>query len=233
MSLDDDLEIEVATIFRSAWTTHDGVTVPEAEDVKLGNEAVRLSATVLYADLRDSTDLVDGKKTEFAAEVYKTFLHCAAKLIKNAGGVVTAYDGDRIMGIYIGNAKNTSAADTALKINYAVQKIINPALVAQYTSSSYVVRHRVGIDTSDLFVARTGVRGSNDLVWVGRAANHAAKLSALDGGYASYMTSDAYGMVNKSAKLANGTGAEMWAEREWTEFDGSTIYASNWWRPVA
>ena len=33
----------------------------------------------------------------------------------------------------------------------------------------------LGIDTSKLFVARTGIRKSNDLVWVGRAANYAAK----------------------------------------------------------
>jgi class 3 adenylate cyclase len=232
MRLEEELRTEARTIFQAAWTTHDGHTVPESEDVQLGNDAIKLSATVLYADLRDSTQLVDDKKTEFAAEVYKTFLHCAAKLIKNAGGVITAYDGDRIMGVYLGTAKNTSAAATALKINYAVQKIINPALSAQYMKSSYEIRHRVGIDTSDLFVARTGVRGSNDLVWVGRAANYAAKLAALPGEHASYITSDVYRVLNKSAKLANGTGADMWSSLTWDEFDGQTIYSSGWRRPV-
>jgi len=37
----------------------------------------------------------------------------------------------------------------------------------------------VGIDTSALFVARIGVRNDNDLVWVGRAANYAAKLTEI------------------------------------------------------
>lgn len=67
MGLKDDLEVEIATIFRSKWTERDGETVPEAENLKLGNDAVKLNATVLYADLADSTALVDGYKRFFAA----------------------------------------------------------------------------------------------------------------------------------------------------------------------
>ncbi len=29
--------------------------------------------------------------------LYKAYLHCAAKIISNEGGEITAYDGDRIM----------------------------------------------------------------------------------------------------------------------------------------
>jgi class 3 adenylate cyclase len=55
------------------------------------------------------------EKHRFAAEIYKTFLHCAAKIIRSEDGVITAYDGDRIMAVFIGNAKNTSAVRAALK----------------------------------------------------------------------------------------------------------------------
>ena len=49
--------------------------VPESDDLKLSNDAVNLDATVLYADMAGSTNLVSTYKPEFAAEVYKTFLH--------------------------------------------------------------------------------------------------------------------------------------------------------------
>jgi class 3 adenylate cyclase len=110
--------------------------------------------------------------------MYKTFLHCAAKIIRSEGVVVTAYVGDRVMAVYLGNHKNTSAVRSALKIHYAVGSLINPAQQSAY-STDYTLKHVVGIDTSNLFAAKTGVRGANDLVWVGRAANYAAKLSAL------------------------------------------------------
>ena len=68
-------------------------------NIQLGNDAVKLEGTVLYADLDDSTKLVDTMSPEFAAEVYKSYLVCAARIIRDQGGVITAYDGDRIMAV--------------------------------------------------------------------------------------------------------------------------------------
>ena len=56
------------------------------------NDGVNLDATVLYADMADSTALVDKYTKTFAAEIYKTYLHCAAKIITSEGGTITAYD---------------------------------------------------------------------------------------------------------------------------------------------
>jgi class 3 adenylate cyclase len=232
MALRGDLESEVATIFRSTWTKRDGDKVPEAEDLKLVNDAINLKGTVLYADLADSTKLVDGYRQTFAAEIYKAFLHCAAKIIRSDGGTITAYDGDRIMAVYIGDPKNTPAARSALKINYAMIHIVRPALKQQYPDRVYLPSHVVGIDTSDLFIARTGVRGANDLVWVGRAANYAAKLAALPETYATYITADVFNGMRDDVKTASD-GRSMWTMLRWSEFDNSTIYGSTWYWPVA
>src|SRR5258708_5088647 len=176
MATKDELVKEVAAIFKASWDMRDGTVVPADNSLKLGNDAVQLDATVLYADLADSTKLVDSHKATFAAEIYKTFLHCAAKIIRQEGGAITAYDGDRIMAVFIGNVKNTSAVRTAMKINSAVIQIIDPAMQSQYPGEAYRLKHVVGIDSSKLFVAKTGVRGAHDLVWVGKAGNYAAKL---------------------------------------------------------
>lgn len=228
MSLKEELDREVGSIFRAAWTERDGNVVPDDDAIKLDNDAVNLAATVLYADMADSTGLVDRKTKTFAAEIYKTYLHCAAKIIREEGGAVTAYDGDRIMAVYLGDSKNTSAVQTALKIHYALEYIITPAMKAQYPNTNYVPQHVVGIDTSELFVAKTGVRGANDLVWVGRAANYAAKLTTLPAAYPTYITSDVYTKMNSSVRTSSN-GAAMWEAVTWNSFDNSTIYRSNWW----
>jgi hypothetical protein len=57
--LAEDLTQEIKNIFETSWQERDGQKVPEAEDVKLGNDAVKLRATVLYANLAESTDLVE------------------------------------------------------------------------------------------------------------------------------------------------------------------------------
>ncbi len=101
MGLKEDLEVEVAGYFRSRWDERNGLVVPEAKDLRLGNDAVQLDATVLYADITASTQLVDTKAPAFAAEIYKGYLTCAARIVKAQGGAITAYDGDRIMAVFL------------------------------------------------------------------------------------------------------------------------------------
>jgi class 3 adenylate cyclase len=229
MGLSDDLKKEVATIFSEQWAISDGDKVPEAEDLKLSNDAVKLDATILYTDLSESTKLVDGFKPHFASEVYKSFLHCAAKIVKSRGGTITAYDGDRLMAVFIGGYKNTNAAKAALMINWARIEIINPAVKKQYPDSTYSLNHVTGVDTCNVFTTRTGVRGANDLVWVGKAANHAAKLCTLSHDYPSRITEEVYKEMNDEAKTSNGT--DMWEKRTWTGM-GRIIYRSSWrWDP--
>lgn len=226
MTFTEELEAEVKKIFREQWTRKDGAEVPSPEDLTLGNEGVNLDAVVLYADLDGSTAMVDSKTPEFSAEIYKAYLRCCARIIKKHGGVITAYDGDRVMAVFIGNSKNTNAAKCALRINYAVQKIINPALKAQYPQSTFEVKQVVGVDASPLMATRTGVRGDNDLVWVGRAANYAAKLTS-ESSHPSWVTSAVYDAMAEEAKTSNGK--PMWERRTWTKMNNAIIYSSTWW----
>jgi class 3 adenylate cyclase len=202
MAFKEDLEAEVAKIFRLQWTEREGRVVPAAENLGLGNDASKLEATVLYADLVESTALVDAETPGFAAEVYKTYLTCVARIVKAEGGAITAYDGDRIIAVFVGDTKNSTAARTGLKINGAVQNIINPALKKQYASKIYQVRHRVGIDTSTLYVSRVGVRYDNDLVWVGRAANYAAKLCAISENNTVFITEEVFNRMRRTDSFA-------------------------------
>lgn len=64
MAFGDDLNSQVRQILRERWTTRSGRVVPEPEDLGLGNDAVTVDGTVLYADLDDSTDLVNDKDPE-------------------------------------------------------------------------------------------------------------------------------------------------------------------------
>lgn len=230
MSLKDDLDKKVKEILSEKWTERDGQVIPSSEDVKLTNDAVKIDGVVLYADMSESTKLVDSKKAYFAAEMYKIYLHCAAKIIKSEGGEITAYDGDRIMAVFIGESKNTSAARAALKINYARIKIINPAIKKQYKNETYQIKHTIGIDNSNLFIARTGIRGANDLVWVGKAANHAAKLCSLPSCYPTRITANVYNCLNKTMKYSDGKS--MWEKVTWNEMN-SIIYRSTWWCGVS
>ena len=228
MALKEELTEAVTKILRELWSERDGQKVPGPEDLQLGNDAVKLDGTVLYADMTDSTKLVDSHIPQFAAEVYKSYLTCAAKIVKSEGGVITSYDGDRIMAVYIGDSKNTSAVRSAMKINYAVLSIINPAIRNQYPNTDFQLKHVVGVDTSSLYVARIGVRNDNDLVWVGRSANHAAKLCAIKEDNTTFISSDVFNNMNDQCKYDGQNKEFMWKERQWTQMNNIKIYSSSW-----
>jgi len=199
----------------------------------LGNDAIEFErATVLYADLKGSTALVDAKHWQFCAEIYKAFLHCAATIIRHQGGTITSYDGDRVMGIWVGDVQTTPAAIAGLKINYAVQMIVNPALQRQYPNQPHEVKQVVGIDTSVVRAARTGVRGGNDIVWVGRAANYAAKLTELDLMERTWITDDAFKRLRHEAKFGGSPAQLMWKPYIWSEKGNLAIHGSTWWWKV-
>lgn len=225
MSFAEELRREVSEIFRTRWDSRDGNVVPTDDSLKLGNDGIRIEGTVLYTDLVDSTTLVDAKRAEFSSEVYKAFLRIACKIIAKAGGSITAFDGDRVMAVFIGESKNTSAVRSALQINWAVEKIINPALFSQYSSSSWTLKHGTGIDTSNLLVSRSGIRGANDLIWVGPAANYAAKLSTLREGFSTWISHPVFNALNNSAKYDDQKNV-MWESCTWSKYN-RTVYRSN------
>ena len=129
------------------------------------------------------------------------------------------------MAVFTGGRKNTTAVRAGLKINWATKNIVQPSMKRVYITD-FVVKHVVGIDTCKLFVAKTGIRGANDLVWVGRAANWAAKLCTL-GEAPTWITKDVYDNIHNEAKFSNGK--DMWEARSWTEMNNASIYRSTYW----
>jgi class 3 adenylate cyclase len=228
MKTKEEILVSIKKIFTENWTTRDGTVVPGPADIKLGNDAVILDATVLYADMIESTKLVDDYKDHFAAEIYKSYLLGACEVIKNNGGEIISFDGDRVMSIFINNNKNSSATKCGLQI-HALTREINSLLSIHYPKSTYRLKQAVGIDTSKIFAARTGIRNDNDIVWVGPAANYAAKLCALADEKRPTVISDrVYKMLSDKSKFGGNPKMDMWSKDIWEE-KGLTIYRSTWY----
>ncbi|MDQ1061672.1 class 3 adenylate cyclase [Stenotrophomonas sp. SORGH_AS 282] len=181
MTLRSDLQTRVNDIASSPWNVAQGRVVPELQALPHANSGKTLSACLLYADLSDSTGLVSRLSATRAAEYYKAFLHCASRLITIEGGVIEAYDGDRVLGVYLGASKEEHAVNTAFRLTRAMATIVNPTFERIYRTAHEPLKFTVGIDTGEVMVCKAGVRGDSDLIWVGTAANYAAKLNSFAG----------------------------------------------------
>lgn len=227
MSISDDIKTRSLEVFRTNWQTNPGIHVPSPAEIKLSNAATYFErATVLYADLDASTDLVDRNSWWFAAEVYKSYLYASARIVSAEGGTITSYDGDRIMAIFVGARQTSNAALAALKINHAVKYLVQPELQRAYSTEKYVIRHKVGIDTSPIRAVRTGMRGDNDITWVGRAANYAAKLNAIPVDPEIWVTKAAFEKIRGEYKIWDNRA--IWTKRIWSQMNDQEVYASGW-----
>lgn len=227
MTLSADLAAEAKAILSGKWTEQTTTGVPAPADLLLNsNHAKQLeSATVLYADLDGSTQMVDGYKWWFAADIYKIYLRSAARIIREEGGTITAYDGDRVMAVFVGDYKNTSAVKAALKINWAVEEILRPLIKNTYPNDNFLLKHVIGIDTSSLYAARVGVKGDNDIVWIGRAANYAAKLCTRSEAPL-WITKAVHSKIRDDVKFSNGVA--MWSPSPWASMNNMETFCSTY-----
>lgn len=236
MALFDDLTSDVQDIIDKLWNSRKGQKVPSSANLALAGGAVEIDATFLYADMANSSKMAKELDRRVVAKILKSFLGTTARLVRHHGGTIVSFDGDRILGVFMGDSKNTTAAKCALQIKYTVQQIIRPKFENKYDSvknASFTISHGVGVDSGTVLAVRAGARGDNDLIWIGRAPNLAAKMSDLrDAPYHTYITATVYNMLNKSSQY-DGNEQDMWKKCTWTFLgDKITVYRSSYhWKP--
>ncbi|MEV5242937.1 hypothetical protein AB0K89_28070 [Streptomyces cinnamoneus] len=237
MGLADDISAAVTSVVCSDWDIRKGTVVPATEDVKLSNGAVEVDAVYLYADLADSTGLARDFTRTTAAKVIRAYLDATCRVIKARGGQIRSFDGDRVMAVFMGDYKNSSAAKCGLQIHHVVDKIVRPKVEANLPSimsKGFEIKHCVGIDSGTALIVRGGVRGDNDLVSIGRAPNVAAKLSDIrNGSYRTYITEPVFKKLSDEVKYSAPDKKLMWEGPRTREVGGEeiTVYRSSWtWR---
>lgn len=236
MALRDEVLSDIQTIIGTLWNKREGRQVPSTSEVALAGGAVEIQATFLYADLADSSKMAKELDRRIAAKIIKSFLATSARLIRAHGGEVRSYDGDRIMGVFVGNYRNTSAVKCALQIKWCVDQV-RARFEEKYESvrdATFRIRHGVGVDSGTVLAVRGGARGSNDLIWIGRAPNLAAKLSDLrDAPYCTFITAAVFNRLNDEAKYGGAENSLMWERRSWAFLgENLVVYRSSWrWRP--
>lgn len=235
------LRAQARELWNVQWNERTGQVVPSTSSIAHSNGAVKVEATYLYADLADSTEMQKLFGSDFAARVHRMYLGAASDIIREAGGSIKSFDGDRVMGIFMGTSMRTSATTAALKINWAVHSIINELTKTKPRSdgSWWTVEHGVGIDCGEALIVRAGVRNKagttshNDLISIGSAPAIAAKLSGERSvGAPILVTSNVYGGMNESVKLSEPEKQPMFIGPKQMKVGpySVNVYTSTWRR---
>jgi class 3 adenylate cyclase len=237
MRKSSEISQDIQNTIDTQWKKRNGNKIPATGEITLAGGAVEIDATFLYADLANSSKMVKELDRRVAAKILKTFLSAVSKLVKHNNGKIVSFDGDRVMGVFYGEYKNTSAVKCTLQINYIVSQLIRPKFESKYPTvknATFNITHGVGVDTGTVLAVRGGVRGDNDTIWIDRAPNLAAKLSDIrELYYPSFITSRVYNSIHDTSKFGGLNNQNMWEERVWTFLDEKiSVYRSSWnWEP--
>ncbi|MEU6201148.1 adenylate/guanylate cyclase domain-containing protein [Streptomyces sp. NPDC047061] len=236
VGLKSTIEEKLTELVGHEWQIRNGLTVPRTDDIVLRDGAVQLDAVYLYTDMMGSTRLVSEFAPGTAAKVTRAFINTACRVIRNRDGHIRSFDGDRVMGIFVGADKEGRAVRTALEITYATDKLVWPALerrLPSLTRQGFKLRHVSGVAAGPVFMARTGIYDHNDLISIGSAANVAAKLSDIreDPQYRSYITRSLYDAMPEHCAVTDGK--VMWqAHHVPVNGEQLAVCRSNWEWPV-
>lgn len=222
MTFKDDLIKARDVITGTAFVTRDGTVVPETKDVGY-DQAVKLSATYLYADMVDSSGLVAACPTETVGKILRLYLDLAVRIIRRNNGHIRSFDGDRVMGIFIGDKRYDRSVKSAMQIKWACMELIQPQLRNKYKSildSGWTLRTGCGVASGQALIVRGGVRRtSSDLVSVGVAPNLAAKLSDIrKDPYSIRVEKATHGALGDDLRLSSGK--DMWEGAHQVEMGG-------------
>jgi class 3 adenylate cyclase len=144
------------------------------------HEADQHLRCVLYIDIRRSTDLNLSHRATTVAKLYSAFIRAMTRVARYHKGHVRGIIGDRLMVIFDTRNAFVNAVYCAIFMNTVSKYIINRHFKANEVTCG------IGIDAGNMLATKTGVRrhGSEqanyrNLVWLGRPANVASKLTDI------------------------------------------------------
>ena len=227
MSLLTDLEAKVAGYMAGDYKVTKKQTVPNPEDIPLGNEAAELEATVLFLDVRQSSDITNTFRRQTAAKMMKAYFDGAVRVINANDGYVRSFNGDGMLAIFVGDLQSNHAVKAAMQVKWFVNDVLEPKFRKYFEGNAGALGNAldfsvgVGLDQGTIFAVRVGIKGTNDVAWVGRCTNTAAKLSATTSSPRNIaVTRAVYSRLNDDRKLSSG--AQMWSDETFHDFGGIT-----------
>lgn len=221
IDLRDELSDEVGTILSDAFTINvtETTTVPHSSDgaitfpnLDTKTQSCKLIDTcVLYIDIRRSTELSIQHRPKTVAKLYSAFVRAMTKCARHYGGHVRGIIGDRVMVLFDCDDCFGKAVDCAILMNSTAKYVINKHF------KQNEVECGIGIDAGRMLVTKTGFRrrgveqhNYKNLVWLGRPANVASKLTDIANKQSEVITLDRIGVGYK-----NRTSGEITWEYEW------------------
>lgn len=172
--------------------------IPTTDDLKDSNKSNVINASILFIDIRKSTELTDISQPKTMVKIYRAFMRMAVDCVRKNNGVTRQFLGDRIMGVFYDETDTSgniisNSVDNAVNCARALHTCIIYSLnkYLKNNVNGKIISCGIGIDYGKILVAKVGMQGleydehkENEMncVWVSKATNYASKLADISNG---------------------------------------------------
>lgn len=194
-----------------------GEQLPLLDDMADSNKIYYGKASMLFVDMRGSTDLPEQFNIEQLVKIYRSYIRVIVQSIRYSGGVVRDFMGDGVLAAFIDGEDGKSedkAVRAARYLTTAIDKFLNPLLDQEL---NYRVSCGIGIHTGNIALSKVGMRGREQqddvesefgIAWVGNSTNLACKYSNAVGNGTIFISSSTY------VELTNVEEKKKWKQVE-------------------
>jgi class 3 adenylate cyclase/tetratricopeptide (TPR) repeat protein len=142
-------------------------------------EGERKQVTVLFADLKDSTELIRGLDPEAAQQLLDPAIHIMMAAVHRFEGTVNQVLGDGIMALFGAPIAHEDHALRACYAALAMQAAMQPTTEAVRRRRGLELRMRVGLNSGEVVVRAIGNDLHMDYSAVGETTHLAARMEQL------------------------------------------------------
>ncbi len=153
----------------------DSTKIPSPEDLPLHqNTGSKLETAAFYIDLRGYSDLLENRRFDTVGRIISAFHYTIARFIKFHSGHIISFMGDGLLALF--EPKNNpikNAVECALKYKYFFKNYFSNEIRERWKIE---LDYGIGIAYGQIIAIRTGMKGKNDITWVGRCIKDAVKI---------------------------------------------------------
>jgi hypothetical protein len=106
MTLLNDLKTTVSGYLVGSYETYEPRDVPLPENIGLGNKAAKFTASALFVDVRQSSDITEAFRLQTAAKMMKSYFRGAVKIVNANNGYVKSFNGDGMLAFFMGDFRS-------------------------------------------------------------------------------------------------------------------------------
>jgi len=157
----------------------EGVVIPKTEGMKLG-EAREFELAIMHIDIDNFKGITGSMKMRGIARFLSVYLTEMTYLVKEFGGDLESYSGDRVTALFGADQHKATACqnclDCGLTMITAIQYVLSPYLTNMGLPA---FKCALGMEYGETWIERVGIRGENQLTLVGHPVSIASQLQEL------------------------------------------------------